>query len=646
MTTVASETQHHQRRASQENEQDEQNNINNHNNDMINTALHAIAVAAADPSEQDKMSSSISPTRQKTRDQKVLAERVFFQHCSSTYKAEFAYYNTMTEPAAGALSHLRERETVFRNYVEKDRNLDFGFLSDDFFDGREQIELVEEEAIRRRRIEVDALTFDDNGEPLMDVLGSGVKLAEIKTEIRLCQAQEHADRSKIVWEMQKALKRVAEEGNKEFLIHHHRETLRVNDDKKELFFGVPGATLSNQQQQQQKTASQLVQEELEEERKQTKTSSSSRAIPSAFSSTKFPSSSSASVPVAGIISSSAVPNFPAVPEVDFTFLEESEVQIRDVMERTALQELKSAARALRAFQVDAANDIEIMRLKKKETIARSVIVGYMFRYFLLMIQEQESCVRESSLGISEKQHRTQIDVVENRCWLKAKETQTWRTDRERSFAVAEERKQREQQWQKERLDEENRKHFIRSELQSRVDDSRDEHYARSIIQEQFDREYQFLRKREIASVVESEVSANTLKWTEEFHAQIVVSERQKRRQLVSEEATERNEILSLEVRDYIQTRRDELFDQDTSDAMRHIDKVRERGGELTALSLPAKFSSGNNNNNVLAPRPPPVISYQRGTAGGSRPSSTPAGNNNNGTATTTTTGASLRAPRV
>lgn len=560
-----------------------------------------------------------------TRQKKAETERVFFDHCSSTEKAEYSYYATMNEPAASPLHSVRARETVFRNYVEKDRNLDFGFIVQDFFDGREQMELAEEERKEREQIQNEALA--DGDEKLADLLGKGSEAANIKTRIRACHAEEHCERSKIFWNWQKSLKGFKDELNKEYLVHHHKETIRVNDENREKFFGRPQPIASFSQQQQHQQQQQSQEEEHVDRRDK------SVSVPrSVVSSSSPPANNKVTASTTTAAPDHTAVIFPFFAEVDFTFLVEYESKMRQLIERTALQELRGAERAYRAFQIEALNNIDILRLKKSETLKRAYIAGWYFRFQVLMLQEKETARRKDLVGLEELQLRTQIDVVENRCWLKAKESETWRKDRDRTFEVAEERKQRERQWQKNRLDEEEMKKFIRHELETRIELSREEHYSRSIIQEQHDREHQVLRKREIISIVEQQVSANTLHWTEQFHAQVVVMERQKRRQLLAEEADHRNELLSDEVRDYIQTRRDELFDKDTADAMKHIDQIRAKDGEVTAATLPIRLPK------------PPAVSYSRATTTTTK--SLNENSRSDSSSLHSTTGASLRAPRV
>lgn len=623
------------------------------------SSSQAHRLAAAYPRPTKQLELSVSPIRQKTRQQKVESEEIFFDHCARTYKEEFNYFNAMTEPSASAFHHLRARQSVHRNYVEKDRNLEYGFLSEDFFDGRELIEIIEEEFERRNGIEKQALADED--QKLLDLLGQGSKEAELRTKLRASQADEQCERSKLIWQWQKSVRELQQVQNKAFLVHHHKETCRVNDEKREIFFAFSAQTVNA------KSAAQLVREELQDETERqlskgypsnniNNTTSGGAVLLSSSSSSSSSHNNdnsnnknanrnlaaSGSVFVSNSSSNIRSALFPIVSEIDFTFLIEYEEKSRQLIERTALQEFRSAERALRSFQVDALNDIDILRLRKAETLKRAYITGWAFRFHLLMLQELEAAARECIVAVEEKQVRRQIDAVENRCWLRTKETETWRADRERTFAVAEERKQRERSWQKERLDEEDRRIFLRHELETRIETSREEHYERSIVVEQHEREFGVLRRKQIASEVEQEVSSNTLHWTEQFHAQIVVTERQKRRQLHTEEAHDRSELLSLEVRDYIAARRDELFDKDTADAMKHIDKVRDRDGELNASTLPIRLYDNNNNNNfnnVFAPHPPssnnnnnnPVISYLRNASSSS---------------VVVTTGASLRAPRV
>ena len=96
------------------------------------------------PHPKKQLEYSISPARQKTHARKLEAEEVFFEHCSTTYKDEYKYYNSMVnDPAASGFKQLRARQDVHRDYVEKDRNLEFGFLCETFFDQCELIEIVE-----------------------------------------------------------------------------------------------------------------------------------------------------------------------------------------------------------------------------------------------------------------------------------------------------------------------------------------------------------------------------------------------------------------------------------------------------------------------------------------------------------------------
>lgn len=514
-----------------------------------------------------------------------------FGYSKQTAAAHNNFYKTSTEPAASTLSQIVAREQVYRTYICRDRDLEFSFATEEFFEHGQMLELQLEERDRRRVMERRALASPASGlVELSQVVGlSSPNTADLKEKLRHCQIDETAERSNLTWLWSKSWREeLKPKVDAAFLEAHHRETKRVKAQRKHHFLApsVRGAPelvefVEQQQLQRQKQATQ------------------------AATTTK---TSSASV-------------FPLFPEIDFSFLFEYETKLRGLIERTAMAELKGAQRALRAFQTEMLRDIAILRTKKAETLKRSYVVGYFFRFHLLLLQDMETAVRMDVLEKEQRQMRDQIDVVENKSWLRAKEKSNWRADRQAAVEMEAARKRRQEEWELRRVHDEQQRNLIRAELEGRVGDGRDEHFARAQLADFYEKHTAQVRARQIASIVEKEAASLTLHWNENFHGQIVVTERAMRRQIAQMESDGRSQLLSLEVRSYIQARRDELFDQETAEAMREID--RHRGQQLTASTLPIKVSAANSSSvgglgahqsKFLYPRPPSSSSVPGTTA--------------------------------